>query len=242
MRNNLLFFILTLFWIHPSSIANSLGDNDDITKPSSPKYPITLDFCLDCTTQKRASNKDLLNYTGLWDSFYTLELQLNGLQVYRSFLQADKVWNAQYHTYAIQPLHLEALPTINKYPIPLQEKSQQLSDEEEVTFKNDLEYEWWYDSRYLYLSGDKKVVDGKALYESYVINTKPIKNNFKQISIHSYSNESILSVFLVAGNSIVFQEDIFGEQRVAIQVPQDKSVDQIYLFGTETTLNKIILE
>ena len=242
MRNNLLFLILALLWLHPSCVANSLGDNDGMIPSIAPEYPITLDFHLDYTTQKRASSRELSSYPRLCDSFYTLELQLNGLQIYRSFFKADRVWNAQYHTFAVQPQYPISLSSMAKYPIPVHESSKQLSTEEDVTVNNDLEYEWWYDSRYLYLSGDRKMVDGKALYEGFVINTTPIKNDFKLISVHSYSNESILSVYLVSDNSVVYHEDICGEKRVAIPVPEDKRVDQIYLFGTETTLNKIILE
>lgn len=239
MKRNLFLFIVLLSCISQIGVAGNARGNS--AKSLSLTSPLILDFCLNCSSQKKASAKELASFKDLYDSFYTLELQLSGLKIYRSFVDASKVWNRQYNAYAISPNFPITSSDILKYPIPIPESAKLLS-EDDVPVKNDLEFEWWYDNRYLYLSGDVKNKDNKSLFESFVIDTKPLKSNFSQISIHSYSNESILSVFLMHNNSVVLQEDICGEQRTAIQVPEGTPIDRIYLVGSETTINKIIIE
>ena len=204
------------------------------------KLPIYLDFFIESDDYMRASPEMLANYNGLFDSFYVMGLKISGLDIYCSQFSVQQVWEEKYKEKIISP-NLKNNQPLKRYPIALCE----MTEEEEKEWNNreteDLDYQWWYDSRYLSLTNLPSDIE-KSTYEGLVIDLDPITDVVKYVTVHGHSNDDPSSIILGYEGNIVARSDFRGNRRIQLEVPRDEKVDKIYLLGNEVTLRSISIE
>lgn len=240
MMKGILCFVLLMALYGCGADSNIHTEIKEEERRATLKLPIHLDFFIECDNHMRASSEILASYKGLFDSFYVMDLTLSGLNIYCSQFSVQQVWEEKYKENIIS-LDLKTTKPLKKYPIALCE----MTEEEEKEWNNreteDLDYQWWYDSRYLSLTNLPSDIE-KSTYEGLVIDLDPITDVVKYVTVHGHSNDDPSSIILGYEGNIVARSDFRGNRRIQLEVPHDEKVDKIYLLGNEVTLRSISIE